>query len=839
MQKVLRKRILRDLKENSIRYLALGALIILCMYIIVSLLGTADTLMIGIEKYAKEYKLEDGQFTVFAPLSENEKAELEGLGITLEEQFYLDYQLEDMSTLRVFQNRKEINLVKIEQGRTVKEASEVILEKRYCEEHELQIGDSILIDGKAYEIVGIGCTPDYDSPLKDFSDSNVNSLQFGNAFVTKEAYKELLAGSKSLKAEEYIYAYRLNDALTNEELKDKLSEFKIEADEIEDVYFQEYWIEQTKEKEELQDGIKELTDGSKKLADALDELATFKTGIELFDTGLTDAADGAGELADGTSELQESTDEFLDEYFSVEINNLIQFVKADDNPRIGAAAADQLINKYGGLIAGVIVIILFAYVISVFVVYGIEKENSTIGALYALGVKKKELIKHYLCLPVTITFIAGIIGSLIGFSSIGGKTLMGDSYAYFSIPQVEQVYPAYLLVYAIVMPPVIAAVVNRLVIGKKLNRPALSMIRNEQKQSKISNMKLGNLGFITKFRIRQMLREIRTAFTVLVGMFISLLILMLGVDCYVMCAHISDDYKEDTQFEYMYTYKYPETTVPEGGYEAYAKTMKKENLGYNLDVTVLGLTEENPFFDAQPEESKSEVVISSAMAEKYRLKIGDIFVLEDEENEMNYAFTVKDIAQYATSFYVFMDIDSMRALFGEEDDYYNVVFADKELDIPSGRLYAVTTREDVVKASDVFIDMLKPMVTMMVSCSALIFAVVMYLMMKVMIDRSAFHISMVKVFGYRMKEIKKLYLNGNFYIIAIGAAICIPLAKLCMDAMYPVMVSNIACGMNLAFSWQLYAVIYVGVILLYFVINQMLVSRLKKVNLVEVLKNRE
>ena len=68
--------------------------------------------------------------------------------------------------------------------------------------------------------------------------------------------------------------------------------------------------------------------------------------------------------------------------------------------------------------------------------------------------------------------------------------------------------------------------------------------------------------------------------------------------------------------------------------------------------------------------------------------------------------------------------------------------------------------------------------------SSLIFAVVMYLMMKVMIDRCAFHISMVKVFGYRTKEIKKLYLDGNFYVIAVGAAVCIPMAKKCMDLMF-------------------------------------------------------
>ena len=39
MQKVLRKRILRDLKENLFRYLALGGIIVLCMYLIISLIG--------------------------------------------------------------------------------------------------------------------------------------------------------------------------------------------------------------------------------------------------------------------------------------------------------------------------------------------------------------------------------------------------------------------------------------------------------------------------------------------------------------------------------------------------------------------------------------------------------------------------------------------------------------------------------------------------------------------------------------------------------------------------------------------------------------------------------
>lgn len=839
MQKILGKRILRDLKENCVRYLALGALIILCMYIIISLIGTADTIMIGSEKFAESNYLEDGQFSLFVPLSDAEKQELTKRGITLEEQFYLDYALEDGSTLRVFQNRKNINLIEIVEGEQAGVNTEIVVERRYAKEHDIGIGDVLVIGNHEFTITGIGCSPDYDAPLKDFTDSSVNSFQFGTAFVTEDAYSELLGESNSLKAEEYVYAYLLNGVMSDGDLKEILEELKVDANSVPDEFFREYWEEQTVDKNELENGIDSLVDGSKELADGLSELNSIQFGVPTLEEAVLSAYDGAEELNDGLVELQNKTDELWDKYFDFELSNLRSFLKAGDNPRVMAAADDQSINKYGGILAGAIILILFAYVISVFVVYEIEKENTTIGALYALGVRRNELILHYLCLPVVITFLSGVIGCIIGFASIGHSTIMGSCYNYFSIPQMESVYPPYLVVYGVVLPSVISALVNWLVIRGKLNGPALQMLKNEQKIRRTRQITLKRIGFVGAFRIRQMLREARTSLTVLGGMFISLLILMLGLNCYVMCQHISEDNKSDTKFEYLYTYKYPETSIPEDGYEAFSKGVKKENLGYNLDVTILGITDDNPFFDVRLTNSKSDVVISSAMAEKYGLKKGDVFVVEDEEAKMHYAFTVNDIAQYSTSFYIFMDIDCMREMFDEDDTYYNQVFSDRKLDIETGRLYGVTTKDDIEMSADVFIQQMMPMVTMMTIFSSLIFAVVMYLMIKVMIERCAFHISMVKVFGYRTKEIKKLYLDGNFYVIAVGAAICIPLAKKCMDFMYPVMVSNVACGMNTDFAWYMYVVIYVAVLVIYSVINGLLTARLNKVNLAEVLKNRE
>lgn len=571
----------------------------------------------------------------------------------------------------------------------------------------------------------------------------------------------------------------------------------------------------------------------------LQDLQEFQDGIEEYTDAVEEAADGSKELVEGVEELQEEADEMLEEYFTFDIDNLTAFVSSEDNPRVGASIDDVMINKVAGMVAGVIIMILFTYVISVFVVHSIEQESSVIGALYALGVKRKQLMLHYLVLPVIITFLGGVAGCLIGFSPMGVDSQAKDAVVYFSMPSLEPVYPVYLLIYGLVMPPLAAIVVNYLVISKKLKRTALSLMRKEENAKNIKEMNLGRMGFVSRFQIRQILRELRSAAAILGGMFICLLVLMIGLNCYVLCENFRAASVQETKYEYLYSYKYPTEEIPEGGLEGYMESLKKEAFGYNMEVAILGLTKENPYFEARVTNKKNELVISSAVASKFSIKKGEKLVLTDEVNDRDYAFTIVDIIPYNSALYAFMDIDAMRELFEQEEDYFNVVFSKEPLEIESGRLYATTSKQSIEEASEIFVEMMWPMIIMMTTVAAIIFLVVMYLMMKVMIDRSAFSISLMKVFGYRKREIKKLYLDGNFFVVAVGALVCLPLSKVVMDALYPYFISNVAIGLDIAFSWQMYASIYVAIIVLYLVINQLLVKRLAKVNLAEILKNRE
>lgn len=850
MQKVLQKRIIRELKDNLTRYLALGFLIVLCMFIVIGMVGAAETVIRGSEINSEQTNVEDGQFSLYIPLTKDNKIKLEEKDLIIEEQFYMDYQMEDDSILRVFQVRETLNQIIVEEGRLPEKPNEILMEKRYCEVHGISVGSFVCIDGNEFCISGIGCTPDYDAPLRNISDSAVNSQLFGTAFVIKNDYNKLKNKGNSYQSESYTYAYHLNGNMSNDELKTYLKDMLVNPEVIEDEYFKVYWSNMTNSKKELTEGMDELLDGAYNLSEGMENIAEQSKEITLFlstnygmqmdtfEDGVTDARDGAKKLSEGIITLNEKMDEVLDKYVDVRISNLVSFFVADDNPRIRAAANDKIMKRACGLLAGVIVMLLLAYVVSVFVVHNLEQEKGVIGALYALGVRQKDLIIHYLTLPVLVTVIFSIIGTFLGVSDLGIAKQMEVIYDYFSVPYMNTYCPKYLLIYAIGMPAIMTVVVNFLVIKGKLNRPVLQMIKSEKKENKISRLDIGRIGFINAFCVRQILREIRALVIVILGMFCALLITMLSLNCFVLCDNLSKETELDTKFQYMYTYKYPDEIIPDGGTIAYAKNLKKGMYGYNFDVTILGIEDNNPYFDVNIVSGQNKVVVSSALSQKYQITQGDKLILSDDY-EKDYVFTVEDICQYAAGFYVFMNIDSMRELFDEEPDYYNVVFSDQALDIPSGKLYAITTKEDIEEGAKIFGEMIMPMFYTLVTCSVIIFVLVMYLMIKVMIDRSSLGISLLKVFGYRKKELKKLYLSGIFYVVIVGAILSILLSKSVIDRIFPIVIANAACGMNLEFPRGLYVLVFATILGLYIIIEHLLVGKLEKISLEEVLKNRE
>ena len=283
MQRILSKRVLRDIRENLLRYLALFFLVAMVMYMVVAIVGAAETIMQGTEESAAVHHREDGQFGVFVPLTDSEVTQITDKGVTVQQDFSLDFH-QGQATLRIYQAREKIDLFAPEQGAELPMQGEILLEQHYAEKHELGLGDTLTVGGRDFIVAGIGSTPDYDATYEKTSDTTVDSNLFGVGFVTAEDYETLKAGGQNFRTEDYTYTYLLSGAMTDQELKELLQSFELDRSKVTDTYFLEMLADAEETKNDIQDGIRELLDGVNELTDGVDELAE-------HNTDLTDAAD--------------------------------------------------------------------------------------------------------------------------------------------------------------------------------------------------------------------------------------------------------------------------------------------------------------------------------------------------------------------------------------------------------------------------------------------------------------------------------------------------------------------------------------------------------------------
>ena len=203
--KTLNRRIIREFKAHFGRYLALFFMIVLGMYLVVSIAGMAETTIAGSDEYNKECNQQDGQFTTFMPLTDEQLSDLEQKYGDIEKVFSMDAEVDSIKKtvsgdnkdiVRVFKKRNRIDLVKLDEGSMPEADNEIVIMNLYADRNDIKVGDTIEFAGREFTVSGIGCIPDYNLTVKNPSDMTADPESFGVVFVTYNAYKELLASGR-------------------------------------------------------------------------------------------------------------------------------------------------------------------------------------------------------------------------------------------------------------------------------------------------------------------------------------------------------------------------------------------------------------------------------------------------------------------------------------------------------------------------------------------------------------------------------------------------------------------------------------------------------------------
>lgn len=486
-----------------------------------------------------------------------------------------------------------------------------------------------------------------------------------------------------------------------------------------------------------------------------------------------------------------------------------------------------------------VIMVILAFIFGVTIMNTIENESLQIGTLRAMGYTRAELLRHYLTLPVAVTLVSGAIGNILGYTFFKYVTV-NLYYGSYSLTKYETLWNGEAFLTTTVVPCIIMLVINVFVLWKKLQLSPLKFLRHDLKAKKMRHaVRLPDFSFRTRFRLRILLQNKANYILMLIAVLFANVLLIFGSIMTPLLEHYGDTVEEQIFCEHQYILKQPVATTLESAEKYAVSNLMLEN--EDSEVTVYGIDSGSDYIKGIDTEKKGNgVYLSHGILEKFGYSVGDKIKLKGKYSEDTYEFKIIGTYRYSASMAVFMGREQYADIFGLEEGYFNGYFSDEEItDIDGSYIVSDITIDDMTKIVRQLKKSMGSMMPMFQAFSVILAALIFYLLSKIVIEKNAISISMVKILGYNGREI------GSFYIIATTAAallsiiISIPAGELVMRFLFRIIVKEINGWVDYYMAPFIYIKTLIFGILAYGVSAFLQYRKISAIKLEKVLKTME
>lgn len=530
-------------------------------------------------------------------------------------------------------------------------------------------------------------------------------------------------------------------------------------------------------------------------------------------------------------------------------NELKDYVPSYGNPAINFATDDMGSDmSMGGVILDILIIII-AFIFGVTISNTISKESSTIGTLRASGYTRGELVRHYLSMPVIVTFLAAIVGNILGYT-VFKNVVVGMYYNSYSLPTYETVWNPDAFVKTTVVPIILMFVVNLIVIVRMLRHTPLQFLRHDLKKAKRKKaIRLPHWKFMSRFRVRIMFQNISNYLILFVGICFIMVMLAMAVGMPDTLTYYQKHASNLMFTKYQYVLKTYQNadgsivTTDNKDAENFAmKSLVKRSDALDEEISTYGVVDDSQYIKISDLESleKNEVYISNSYADKYGIVIGDIIKLEEKYTDDTYNFKVCGIYDKCQSIAVFMPIDQYREVFDLDDDAFSGFFSDSKItDIDSNMIASTITKRDITKMCDQLdLSMGSYMQYFQVLCILLSMAMI-YLLTKLIIEKNENAISMTKILGYENREIASLYLLSTTIVMLVIDVLTVAVGVWVMNFAWKEILMTYSGWFSFHMETISYVKMFAFVLIGYVIVMILDFQRIKKIPMDQALKNVE
>lgn len=487
-----------------------------------------------------------------------------------------------------------------------------------------------------------------------------------------------------------------------------------------------------------------------------------------------------------------------------------------------------------------IVIVILAFVFSITISNNITKEANVIGTLRASGYSRGEMVRHYLIMPMLVLLVAAVVGNVLGYTWL--EQIFANQYlASYGLTTYEVLLNPQAFVLTTVIPLILLFIINFVMLTVKMRISPLQFIRRDlSKRKKKKAFRLNTkIPIMRRFQMRVIFQNFPNHIIIFFGVFFANFILMFGMILQPMLVHYQNTITDNVLSAYQYILKTPTETETDGAEKfCFGSLDTLPEKRSSESVSLYGVKPDSDYVKLHS--SGKKVDISTAYAEKYGVEKGDTITLKDPYGSDKYKFEVGGIYDYPSTIAVFMEQDLFRQTFDYDSDYFNAYFSDQKIkDIDDALISTEITVDDLTKTSRQLIRSMGSMMNLFLVFGALMFVLILYLLSKIIIEKNAQSISMVKILGYNNREINRIYLHSTTIVVILCILITIPISSLVMKEVVEVVFFEYSGWITYYMPAVTYVEVAASGIICYAIVAFLLNRKVKKIPMSDALKNVE
>lgn len=410
-----------------------------------------------------------------------------------------------------------------------------------------------------------------------------------------------------------------------------------------------------------------------------------------------------------------------------------------------------------------------------------KNESVLIGTLYALGYRRKDLLLHYLMFPLLVSVIGAGLGCMLGrfLTDVMFKFLLTA----FPMPVHETIYNDWLVTFAVLFPIIILCGVTAGIVGRILGTPPATLMKGGETRNEMNfierKLRLERLRFSTKFQIREQVRSLSRSFFLLFGVAVATMLILYGFTLKSSVDYmLHEGIREMYNLKYEYVFRTIKTGASPAGTEqfgaAYVSLADNDDISFFV-VGTLPDTERIRLKDTSGQTIKPEQNIATApLAQKLNLKPGDSIRVFNTEDGKEHVLVIEEVADTFAGELLFVPLDRFNKEFELPPDAYTGIWSDEPMTFPQGEIQSTKSIDAIVAGFGSLIDQMGPMIYGLILAAFIIGLIIIYIVTGLVVEESRATISLMKVFGYREKEINSLILSSNTIIVVLGYLLGIP-----------------------------------------------------------------